>query len=113
MFYPLHLPLPTQLPMMDWSEGSKARLGLLTRLDPLPDTVPAKEELPPFQEWCQSPYNFNEDGRPGVSHATYKSIEGTISTFLGFCYHFEGVALPYLSLRLFSNPVSSMVIRTS
>ena len=106
-FYKLELPLPTTLPNVAWkdSEIKVRRLGILAVLGKMPSRVPLKAELDIFKAWCTQAHNFSVGGRTGVAQSTYRSIESTVSLFIGYCFKFEGVPQPYLSLRLFSNPV--------
>ena len=105
-FYPKGTVFPTTLPMVTWRED--ARIGILNSYrarTTMPLAMPLTTELAPFEAWCTNAYNFSEGGALAVRTATYRGIENTVSKLLGFAHSQLGVALSYISLRLFSNQV--------
>lgn len=108
-YYKVGSKMPSSLPNLAWDASSldkRGRFGLFYLLKPLPDSIPAKREVPALEKWCCRLYNFNDRGTTGVSKSTWQGIHSTVSKFLGFAYVYEKVPMPLLSLRLFSNPVS-------
>ncbi|GLC37291.1 hypothetical protein PLESTM_000565100 [Pleodorina starrii] len=105
-YYPVNLPFTSTLPNIAWAEAP-GRIGLLAMLKSsnrgMPAAMPLMEELDDFEAWCTAHFNFLEGGKGGVSTATYRGINNTVSKVLGFTFSCLAIPMAYISLRVFSN----------
>jgi hypothetical protein len=126
LFYPTHMPFPTNLPEPPVDERERAameaaaalnvahrgcRYGLMQMFHcgqkdltfaRLPDAVPLKHELPGLLEWLTAPIQLNRPFGP-VKTATLEDTVKVVSKYAGFAHKYMGVHLEDLSMHLLSN----------
>lgn len=111
LFYPVHLPFPTQLttfeagcvPLTDRFGFLHAMCNGKNQYSQLSDNIPLKHELKSYEEWQRTPMQLDRLSAPLKENTMHDHIK-VISKVMGFLACYKGLQPQQMSLRLFSNP---------
>lgn len=106
-FYPVKAGFKTSLQPKDLPAGTAVRtFGLLDKRSVLNSRVPYTREQGHFKNWCTSATELTRPPEMQALAATsWRSMEGAVSLFLGYCHVHLRVPQEFLGLTLFSNQV--------
>ena len=104
-FYPVGVGFPRALEPKDLTEPVRT-FGLLDKRSNLDSRIPYSRERASFKAWCTSPTELTRPPEMQALAATsWRSMEGAVSLFLGYCHVHLHVPPEFLGLTLFSNQV--------